>query len=81
MQSLPYNRPQRPRGEWRYSSTLSLTFAVDGVGGQRHASPIYPRERPGTHCIGGLMGPQVRSGRVRGHSRPHRLSIPGPFNR
>ena len=28
--------------------------------------PLYPRERPGTHCIGGwLGGPQGRSGRVR----------------
>jgi hypothetical protein len=26
-----------PQGEQRYSSTLSLTSALDGVGGQRHA--------------------------------------------
>jgi len=26
-----------PEGEWGYSSTLSLTSALDGVGGQRHA--------------------------------------------
>jgi hypothetical protein len=29
----------------RYSSTLSLSSAVDAVGGQRHAWHIYPRER------------------------------------
>jgi len=29
-----------------------------GVGGQHHApAALYPRERPGTHCIGGWMGP------------------------
>jgi hypothetical protein len=28
-----------------YSSTLSLTSAPDGVGGQRHALPLYSRER------------------------------------
>ena len=27
--------------------------------------PLYSRERPGTHCIGGLGGPQGRSGQVR----------------
>jgi hypothetical protein len=26
-----------PEGEWMYSSTLSSTLALDGVGGQRHA--------------------------------------------
>ena len=39
----PQNRPWRPRGEWRYSSTLSLTSALDGVGSYRHASPaLFP---------------------------------------
>jgi hypothetical protein len=36
-----------------YTSTLSLTSALDGVGGQRHAPTGSPRERTGTHCIGG----------------------------
>ena len=27
------------------SSTLSLTSALDGVGGQRHAPAVYPRPR------------------------------------
>jgi hypothetical protein len=35
-----------------YSPTLSLTQALDGVGGQRHASTaLRPRKRHGTHCI------------------------------
>jgi len=39
---------------------------------------LYPRERPGNHCIGGLVGPQDRSGRVRENLASHRDSIPGP---
>ena len=42
--------------EYSYSCTLSLTSALEGVGGQRHAPPLYPRERPGTHCVGGWVG-------------------------
>ena len=31
-----------------------------GWAGQRHASAaIYPRERPGTHCTGGWVGPRA----------------------
>jgi hypothetical protein len=35
---------------------LSLTSALDGVGGQRHAPAALPPERPGTPCIGGWVG-------------------------
>jgi hypothetical protein len=46
-------------GEWRYSSTHSLTSALDG--GEWSASRparFTPRERaPGTHWIGGWVGP------------------------
>jgi hypothetical protein len=39
--------------------------------------PLYPRERPGSHCVGGWVGP--RTG-LEGYEkfRPHRNSIPGP---
>ena len=41
--------------------------------------PLYPRERPGTHCIGGWVG--VRAGLDGcGKSRPQRGSIPEPSN-
>ena len=30
-----------------------------GVGGERHAPPLYPQERPGTYCTGGWVGPKV----------------------
>ena len=33
-------------GEQRYSFTLSLTSALDGVGGQRHAPAASPRKDP-----------------------------------
>jgi hypothetical protein len=43
-----------------YSSTLSLTSALDGVGGQRHApAALPPGKRPGTHCTGGWLGPRA----------------------
>ena len=47
------------------------------LGGQRHATPrpLYPREEPGTHCIGGWVGPGAGLERC-GKSRPHWDSIP-----
>ena len=35
----PITAHEGPEVEWKYSSTLSLTSALDGVGGQRH-TPI-----------------------------------------
>jgi hypothetical protein len=41
--------------------------------------PLYPRERPRTHCTGGWVSP--RTGLyVCEKSRPYRDSIPGPFS-
>ena len=41
-----------------YSSTLSLTSALDGVGGQRHApAALPPGKRAGNHSTGGWVGP------------------------
>jgi hypothetical protein len=52
--------------------------ALDGgADGQRHAPAALPRERPGTHCIGGWMDPRIGLD-VCGKSRPYRDSIPGP---
>ena len=33
----PSTRHEGPEGKYRYSSTLSLTSVLDGVGGQGHA--------------------------------------------
>jgi hypothetical protein len=41
------------------------------------ARPLYPRERPGTHCRGGWVGPRAGLD-VCEKSRPLRDSIPGP---
>jgi len=44
-----------------YSSTLSLIPDLDGGGWVVNAPPrlSYPRERPGTHCTEGSVGPRV----------------------
>jgi len=50
---------ENPDGEYRYSCTLSLTSALDGVVGKRHDPPLSPRERPGTQFTGGWVGPRA----------------------
>jgi len=66
-----------PEGEYKYSSTLSLTSALDGMGGQSHAPAALPPGKTRYPLYRRLGVPQGRSGRVR-KSRPHRDSIPGP---
>ena len=52
-------------GEQRYNSTRSLTSTLDGGEWLRpRPGRFNPEKRPGTHCIGGWVGPQGRSGRV-----------------
>ena len=67
-----------PEGE-RYSSTLSLTSALYGVGGQRHAlAALPPGKKPSTHCTGGWWGPgPVLTGAE--NLAAHWDPIPGPF--
>jgi len=43
--ALPVARHEGPEGEWRYSFTLSLTFAPDGVGFNATPRPLYPWEK------------------------------------
>ena len=38
--------------------------------------PLYPRERPDTHCIGGWVGPGGRPGRMRKISLPTGIRSP-----
>jgi hypothetical protein len=40
----PLTGHESAQGEQRYSSTLSLTSALDGVGGQRHAPAALPAQ-------------------------------------
>jgi len=64
------------------------------VGGQRHVpAALHPGKRPGTHCIGGWVGPRAgldecgksRSTVIQSPDRPvrsvslSRLSYPGPL--
>ena len=71
-------RPYGLQGEQGYSSTLSSLRHQKGVRGQRHApAALYPRERPGTHCTGGWVGPRTGLERC-GKPHLHRDSIPGP---
>ena len=74
---LPTTGNWGPEGEKRYSPTLSWPRSLGGVGGQHHGQPLYPRERPGTHCTGGWVGPRAGLDGC-GKSRPLRDSIPGP---
>jgi hypothetical protein len=62
--SLCFNWAPRHRGvcgEWMYSSTHSLTSAPDGgEWSASHTSRFTPRDRaPGTHWIGGWLGPRA----------------------
>jgi hypothetical protein len=57
------------------NSTLSLNSALDGEVSAT-PRPLYPRERPGTHYVGGWVGPKDDLGGC-GKSLPHRESIPG----
>ena len=59
-----------PGGEYRYSYNLSLTSALDEVGGQHHAL----EKRPATPLYKSLGGPRGCSGRVR------EMSLPQGFN-
>jgi hypothetical protein len=76
--------PKAQRGSRGISSTLSLTLALDRVGGQLHApAALPPRKRPGTHCIGGWMGPRAGLDGCE-KSRSHRIffffACPGFFS-
>jgi hypothetical protein len=62
---LPITGHEGPEEEYRYSSTLSLTSALDKVGGQRHDPAALPRERTRYPWYRRLGGPQGRSGRAR----------------
>ena len=65
------------QGEQRYGSTLSVTSALDGVGGQRHAPAALPLGKTWYPLYRRLGKSQGRCGRVR-KIRPHQDSIPGP---
>ena len=73
------NRPRRLRGgvEVQLYSFFNLGAGWDWVFNATSPAALPPRKRPGTLCIGGLVGPRAGVDRC-GKSRPHRDSIPGP---
>jgi len=66
-----------PEGEYMYSSTLSLTSALNGSVVIVMPWPLYPLENPGNHCIEGCVGPRACLDGC-GKSLSHWVSIPGP---
>jgi hypothetical protein len=72
----PITGHEGPEVKYRYSSTLSLTSALDGVGGQRHGPSDLPRQKPGTHSIRGWVGQRAGMDGC-GKSRTYRDSIRG----
>jgi hypothetical protein len=64
-------------GGYIYSSTLFNLGVRWGWAVNTTPRPLYPRERPGTDCIGGWMGPKAGLDGCE-KSRPHQDSIPGP---
>ena len=73
----PITEYEGTEGEQMYSSTLPLTLALDGVGGQ-HAPAALPPGKTRYPLYRRLGGPQGRSGQVRKISLPHPDSIHGP---
>ena len=61
-----------------YSSTLSLTLALEGVGGNCHAPAALPSGMTRYPLCGRMGGPKGSSGRCE-NILPHLDSIPGPF--
>jgi len=55
-----------------------MTTALEGGEGSASCpGRSLPRERPGTHCTRGWVGPRAGLDRC-GKSRPHRDTIPRP---
>jgi hypothetical protein len=73
---VPHNRPEGSDGS-RGIALISLDLgARRGWVVSTTPRPLYPRERPGTHCKGDWVGPGAGMD-VCEKSRPHRDSIPG----
>jgi hypothetical protein len=61
----PRTDHEGPECELRYSSTLSLTSAIDGVGGQRYAPAALSPGKAGYPVYRRLGGPPSVSGWMR----------------
>ena len=66
----------RPIGEIELQLYSFLTTALEGVSGQQQVpAEIYSRERPGTQCTRGWVGPRARLDRC-GKSGPPWIRFP-----
>ena len=74
---LPRTGHEGPKLEYMYSSALSLTSELDGVGGQRKApAALLPGRKPCRHCIGGCVSPRDGLGPVRKNQPPPGIRYP-----
>jgi hypothetical protein len=69
--------PSMALSEWKLRATQTVLGARRGWVVSTTPRPLYPRERPSTHCTGGWVGPRAGLD-VCEISRPHRDSISGP---
>jgi hypothetical protein len=74
--SSPNNRLRKPRGRGIALLICDLG-ARSGWVVNTTPRPLYPREKPGTHCTGGWVGPRAGLD-VSDKSLSYRDSIPGP---
>ena len=74
--ALPITGHEDPEGEQMYSSTS--TSALDWGEVNATFRPLYPQERPSTHCIGGWLGPRAGLDGCRKSGPPYWDSIPAP---
>jgi len=56
---VPQNRPRRPRGEVEVELYSFFNLGARWWVVNATPRPRYPRERPGTHCIGSWVGSSV----------------------
>jgi hypothetical protein len=79
---VPRNRPEGPEGGGGRSIALLFLDLGARRGWVVSTTPLslYPREKPGTHCTEGWVGPRAGLD-VCEKSRHHRDSIPGPSSR
>ena len=78
LKSSPYNRSRRPKGgvEVQLYSFFNISATWERVVSVT-PRPLHSRDRPGTRCTEGCVGPRVGLDGC-GKTRLHRDSIPGP---
>jgi hypothetical protein len=68
---LPITGREDPEEMYRYNYTLSLTSALEGVGGQRHAPAALPTRKTRYPFYRRLGGPQGRSEHTHTHTHTY----------